>query len=248
MCWSITGSNYDIDLEFEDDLTRGQKVKLAERVVASLQIMACPYTIFPHQISGCDYGALIPVIKWLLKILRESRDVRGLINRRQGLLNYKLRTESATYMQQAEPATVDPAKLKQIIFNGKPKRVYKATRNAEMGFQDPKRVHTALREFNDLSANKVFQGIIEQIQQLADEQSGGGLGFKRRNTVGAPSERGEPMTGSQASSSLLPRTSGVAGGVGGGTGLESLELESATADDIIQNVEKMLAQEQARNE
>ena len=96
--------------------------------------MACPFTIFPHQISGCDYGALVPVIKWLLKILRESRDIRGLINRRQGLLNYKLRTESATYMQQAEPATVDPAKLKQIIFNGKPKRVYKATRNAEMGF------------------------------------------------------------------------------------------------------------------
>ena len=98
MCWSITGSNYDIDLEFEDDLTRGQKVKLAERVVASLQIMACPFTIFPHQISGCDYGALVPVIKWLLKILRESRDVRGLINRRQGLLNYKLRTDNATYM------------------------------------------------------------------------------------------------------------------------------------------------------
>ena len=56
------------------------------------------------------------------------------------------------------------------------------------------------------------------------------------------------MTGSQATSSLLPRTSGATGGVGGGTGLESLELESATADDIIQNVEKMLAQEQARNE
>jgi len=37
LCWSITGSAFDIDLEFEDDLTRGQKVELAERVVKSLQ-------------------------------------------------------------------------------------------------------------------------------------------------------------------------------------------------------------------
>ena len=36
LCWSITGSSFDIDLEFEDDLTRGQKVELAEKVVKSL--------------------------------------------------------------------------------------------------------------------------------------------------------------------------------------------------------------------
>ena len=48
MCWSITGSNYDIDLDFEDDLTLGEKVKLAEHVVASLQVMECPYVLFPH--------------------------------------------------------------------------------------------------------------------------------------------------------------------------------------------------------
>lgn len=48
MCWCITGSNNDIDLEFEDDLKLGQKVKLAEQVVASMRIMECPYQIFPH--------------------------------------------------------------------------------------------------------------------------------------------------------------------------------------------------------
>ena len=77
MCWSITGSAFDIDLEFADDLTRGQKVELAEKVVASLQQMECPFTIFPHQISGCDYEALIKVIKWLLQKLKENRDNRG---------------------------------------------------------------------------------------------------------------------------------------------------------------------------
>jgi hypothetical protein len=48
MCWSITGSAYDIDLEFIDDMKRGEKVALAEKVVASLQEMECPYAIFPH--------------------------------------------------------------------------------------------------------------------------------------------------------------------------------------------------------
>jgi hypothetical protein len=47
--------------------------------------------------------------------------------------------------------------MKNIIFNGKPKRVFLTNRNIEeVNFQDPKRVHQCLREFNDLSANSVF--------------------------------------------------------------------------------------------
>jgi hypothetical protein len=32
ICWCITGSNNEIDLEFEDDLILGQKIKLSEKV------------------------------------------------------------------------------------------------------------------------------------------------------------------------------------------------------------------------
>ena len=90
MCWAITGSNYDIDLEFEDDLNRGQKVRLSEKVVQSLIQMECPLQLFPHQISGCDFENLLPVMRWLIKKLKESRDQRGQITRRQGLFQYKL--------------------------------------------------------------------------------------------------------------------------------------------------------------
>ena len=90
MCWCITGSNNDIDLEFEDDLKLGQKVKLAEQVVASMRIMECPYQIFPHQIQGLDYASIIPVLKWLIEKLRMSRDTRGAVNRKQGILNYNI--------------------------------------------------------------------------------------------------------------------------------------------------------------
>jgi hypothetical protein len=91
MCWTITGSNYDIDLEFEDDFTLGQKVKLAEQVVGALKIMGYKLPVFPHQIQGLDYAGLLPVVKWLINKLMESRDTRSVLNRKQGLLNYRLR-------------------------------------------------------------------------------------------------------------------------------------------------------------
>jgi hypothetical protein len=105
--------------------------------------------------------------------LMQSRDTRGAINRKQGLLNYNLKaTEEAT-----PAALVDTSKFNAIIFNSKPKRVYKANRSANLAFSDAKRVHTALREFNDLSASAVFQGILESIEAAELDQSKG-LGLK----------------------------------------------------------------------
>jgi hypothetical protein len=37
MCWSIAGSNFDIDIEFQDEMNMGQKIKLSEKVVAALK-------------------------------------------------------------------------------------------------------------------------------------------------------------------------------------------------------------------
>ena len=55
---------------------------------------------------------------------------------------------------------MDPAQLNAIIFNQKPRRVFKANKNENLAFNDAKRVHTALREFNDLSANAAFKNIL----------------------------------------------------------------------------------------
>ena len=48
MCWCITGSIYDIDIEFEDDLTLGQKIKLTEKITVALREMECPTAIAAH--------------------------------------------------------------------------------------------------------------------------------------------------------------------------------------------------------
>ena len=96
----------------------------------------------------------------------ESRDTRLALNRKQGLFNFNrfLRktdipekaTEDAAEAPQSseEKKETELQKIKNVVFNGKPKRIYKTNRNiTEVPLKDPKRVYQCLREFNDLQAN-----------------------------------------------------------------------------------------------
>jgi superfamily I DNA/RNA helicase len=57
--------------------------------------------------------------------------------------------------------------MKEIIFAGAPRRVYRANRNLEsVSIKDPKRVYQCLREFNDVSANQEILNLI-QMQEIA---------------------------------------------------------------------------------
>ncbi len=93
-------------------------------------------------------------------------------------MNYKLAFSESAGADAEEDAAKgskknlnhDIQKIKEIVFRGKPKRVFRSNRKGDVAFHDPKRVHTALREFNDMSANKVFQAIIEQIAQFESEE------------------------------------------------------------------------------
>ena len=73
--WGIlmSGFDVDLDLEYNDEFRIKEKINLAERVVKSLKNMDCPYKIQPHQIQGLDFGAIQPVIKWLLTFVIETR-------------------------------------------------------------------------------------------------------------------------------------------------------------------------------
>jgi hypothetical protein len=51
-CWCITGLMYSVEMDFSDDLTLGEKIKLSEKVVESLQDMRCPFTLYPHEIKN----------------------------------------------------------------------------------------------------------------------------------------------------------------------------------------------------
>jgi hypothetical protein len=79
------------------------------------------------------------VLEWLIKKLMESRDTRAALNRKQGLLNYnkffkKPKEQLDEDVEEPEVEIVQGGelnKMKQIIFEGKPKRVYRTNRNLE---------------------------------------------------------------------------------------------------------------------
>lgn len=77
MCWCITGSNVDIDIEFEDNLTMGEKIVMCDKVCAAISKMECPTPIAPHQVSGLDFERILQVMPWLIQKLSESRVARA---------------------------------------------------------------------------------------------------------------------------------------------------------------------------
>lgn len=61
-----------------------------------------------------------------------------------------------------ETRILELSKMKDIVFKGKPKRIFLSRKNLdEVPFADPKRVHQCLREFNDMSANAVFAQMLD---------------------------------------------------------------------------------------
>lgn len=88
--------------------------------------------------------------------------------KKQGVFNFNL----GFNVDKDKKGSIDTSKMKSIIFVGKPKRIFKTNSNfEETTLQDPKRVHQALREFNDISANKVFKQMMVQIAAMEKDNT-----------------------------------------------------------------------------
>ena len=102
------------------------------------------------------------MVDWLTKELEKSRDVRSRQNKLQGLMNFNLRFDSEKSTEKHK----NVKKLTGLIDKVNPRRQFRSGKIGLMDIKDPKRVHSALREFNDLSATRVYNHINEQIQML----------------------------------------------------------------------------------
>jgi hypothetical protein len=47
LTWCITCSNFEIDIEYNEEMNIGQKIKVSEKVCAALKKMNCPNDIQP---------------------------------------------------------------------------------------------------------------------------------------------------------------------------------------------------------
>jgi len=145
LAWCITLSNFDIDVHFSDDMNMGQKIKLSEKVVNSLQKMGCPYQIQPHQIQGLDLKNIFPIVQWLINFVLETRDVRQNFNK--SMASYK-GNHVYGVEKESQPVT------SQIIQkqNMKDRRVTKNSKIESYKLRDPLRVYSSLMEYDDKTA------------------------------------------------------------------------------------------------
>ena len=84
LCWSISnaGISVDVDILFQENMKTGQKVGLSEAVVSACREMKCPFPLQANQVSQCnDFGALLPIIKWLCEKVLQWREITGDRNR-----------------------------------------------------------------------------------------------------------------------------------------------------------------------
>ena len=76
LTWCIACSNFDIDIEYDDDMNLGQKIALSEKICNVLHAMECPYDLQPFQIRGLDFDKILPIVNWLIKFVYETREER----------------------------------------------------------------------------------------------------------------------------------------------------------------------------
>ncbi len=133
--------------------------KLSENVVESLTRMGCPHPIYPHQIQGLDYEKILPVIKWLVKKLYESRDVRSETNRKVATYNYAISyTTGQDKDGQLEERRARTANLSRRL---QVPRLFKRKNIHDIQLRDPKRVYSTLLEFNDPMSKEYYRKLLE---------------------------------------------------------------------------------------
>ena len=83
MSWAITASGVpvNVDVNFKEGATIGEKIGIAENIVTALKQMNCPrpIQIRPHQIQGLALSCqpLFPVVQWLIKSVIDYRKLTG---------------------------------------------------------------------------------------------------------------------------------------------------------------------------
>ena len=153
--WGIICSGFDIDLdlEYSDEFRIKEKIKLAERVVKGLKNMGCPHPLLPHQIQGLDFGAIYPVIKWLLQFVIETRQQRQdeNISISSEIGRKIVGLPNGTFHSPVQPLQKPATKNKKV---------------KEFELIDPIRVYSSMAEYGNKKAASVYQKMIIERSQI----------------------------------------------------------------------------------
>jgi len=156
MAWTLTGCFYDIDIDFKDEMTLTEKIRVSEKITAGLKSINYPNVLNPIQIQGLDLKNIYICLQWLVKRLLETRDERNEMNKKFSinfLKNSLLEDENIKIKNLAiDDENILKAKYNKIQQN----RKYKPKQKLNFDYNDELRVFFTMIEFGQ-NKNISFQ-------------------------------------------------------------------------------------------
>lgn len=134
LAWILTGCYYDVDIDFKDDMTMAEKIKVSEKVIEGLTSIKCPYIINPAQILNLDVKSILQILNFLVKRLLEVRDERNAMNQKQASRYIKDKTDIEIKPNEDNEEIEEEIKKEEIITERKfrPKKKYDFEYNEEL--------------------------------------------------------------------------------------------------------------------
>ena len=156
MAWTLTGCFYDIDIDFKDEMTLTEKIRVSEKITAGLKSINYPNVLNPIQIQGLDLKNIYICLQWLVKRLLETRDERNEMNKKFSinfLKNSLLENENI----KSKNTTIDDENILKAKYNKiQQNRKYKPKQKLNFDYNDELRVFFTMIEFGQ-NKNISFQ-------------------------------------------------------------------------------------------
>ena len=77
LAWALSATQHDVQLNFKENDTIKNRLKLGEAIESALLASQCPHPLQAHQINGLDLRAILPVIQYLVKQAYAFRQEAG---------------------------------------------------------------------------------------------------------------------------------------------------------------------------
>ena len=164
MAWTLTGCFYDIDIDFKDEMTLTEKIRVSEKITAGLKSINYPNVLNPIQIQGLDLKPIYTCLQWLYKRLLETRDERNEMNKKFSinfLKNSLLEDNKSKSKNITDDENILKAKYNKIQQN----RKYKPKQKLNFDYNDELRVFFTMIEFGQNKSISFQRQLIELLKK-----------------------------------------------------------------------------------
>lgn len=210
--WGLTSCFYDVEFEFKDEMSLGEKVRVSEKITKALKNAKCPYSINPVQLQGLDVNSIFTVIQWLVKLLHENRDERNQLSKKIatsycGINIIKKSSNKEQVDQEASRYGAAVNKVKyEILSEGRQLRALGIKSNLQ--YNEELRVYFTLMEYGikkDLNFQKSLLDLLKKKNMIHttsdDSQSTRGKSTTVTSKSAKPTY--DPLTGGEAPKSKI---------------------------------------------